>query len=36
LKRAFQSTMRALVEELRHVDGGASIRLSGTLNEIAA
>ena len=36
LKRAFQSTMRGLVEELRHVDGGASIRLSGTLNEIAA
>jgi len=35
LKRAFQSTMQALVEEVRQVDGELAIRLSGPLNEIA-
>jgi len=36
LKRAFQTTMRGLLEEVRHVDGELSIRLSGPLNEIVA
>lgn len=34
LKRAFQSTMRALLEEVRHADGEVAIRLSGPLNDI--
>ena len=36
LKRTFHSTMRALLEEVRHVDGEVAIRLSGPLNEIVA
>ena len=36
LKRAFQSTMQALLEEVQHVDGEVSHRLSGPLNEIIA
>jgi hypothetical protein len=36
LKRAFQTTMRALLEEIGHVDGEVAIRLSGPLNEIVA
>jgi hypothetical protein len=34
LKRAFQSTMRALLEEVRHVDGEVATRLSGPLNDM--
>ena len=34
LKRAFQSTMQAFVEEVRQVDGELAIRLSGPLNDI--
>jgi hypothetical protein len=34
LKRAFQSTMRGLLEEVRHVDGAVASRLSGPLNDI--
>lgn len=36
LKRAFQRTMRALFEELHHVDGEVATRLSCTLKEIVA
>jgi len=34
LKRAFQSTMRALLEEVRHVDGEVATKLSGPLNDM--
>jgi hypothetical protein len=34
LKRGFQSTMRALLEEVRQVDDELAIRLSGPLNDI--
>ncbi len=36
LKRAFLTTMQALLEEVRHVDGEVAIRLSGPLHEIVA
>jgi predicted nucleotidyltransferase len=36
VKRAFHSTMRALLEEVRHVDGEVAMRLSGPLNGIIA
>ena len=34
LRRAFQSAMRALLEEVRHADGEVANRLSGPLNDI--
>src|SRR5260370_15878076 len=36
LKRAFQSTMRALLEELRHVNAEIAIRVSAPVNQIIA
>ena len=35
LKRAFQNTVQALLEEIRHVDGELEGRLSGPLKDIA-